>query len=189
MKLILTRHGETIENKRKIMQGHMPGRLSKLGISQAKRLAARLKKEKMDAIFTSPLKRAADTARFIAKFHPDIPFILANELKEIDIGPFEGKPRHSIDWDKRNKGVESRSSMRKRVGRLLTAAYRKYPYGSVLFVGHNGINKALISVILNKPASEMNKINRLINTSVSIFEIRKDKKHKVKLLNCTKHLE
>jgi broad specificity phosphatase PhoE len=189
MRLILTRHGETIENRNRIMQGHLPGRLSKIGVLQAKRLALRLKDENIDAIYSSDLKRAADTARFIAQFHPRVPFFLAPELKEIDIGPFEGMPRHTIDWDKRNKGVESRTSMRIRCRKILNQAYKMYPLGTVLFVGHNGINKALISIILNKPASEMNKIPRMDNTSVSIFEICEDKKHKVHLINCTKHLE
>jgi probable phosphoglycerate mutase len=171
------------------MQGHLPGRLSKLGVTQAKKLALRLKNEKLDAIFTSPLKRAADTARMIAKFHPQVPFFRSDELKEIDIGPYTGKSRLLIDWNKRNKGVESRTSMRIRAKKLLDAAYKKYPFGTVLFVGHNGINKAFITVIQNKRTSEMYKIPRLINTSVSIFEIREDKKHKVHLLNCTKHLE
>ena len=39
MKLILTRHGETEENIKGIVQGHMPGRLSATGKDQAKRLA------------------------------------------------------------------------------------------------------------------------------------------------------
>jgi len=43
MKLILTRHGETIENQKGIMQGHLPGHLSKQGVEQAKKLALRLK--------------------------------------------------------------------------------------------------------------------------------------------------
>lgn len=189
MKLILTRHGETIENKKNIMQGHLPGRLSKQGISQAKKLALRLKNEKIDALYSSPLKRASDTAKIIAQFHPDVPFFLAEELKEIDIGPYTGKPRYMIDWQKRYKDVESRTSMRKRGKKILDVAYKKYPTGTVVFIAHAGINKALISVIMHLPATEMNMLPKIHNTSVSIFEIREDRKHKVHLLNCTKHLK
>lgn len=39
MKLILTRHGRTIENDKSLLQGHLPGKLSRLGVSQAKKLA------------------------------------------------------------------------------------------------------------------------------------------------------
>ena len=45
MKLIITRHGETIENTEGIIQGHLHGTLSKLGKEQARKVAERLKKE------------------------------------------------------------------------------------------------------------------------------------------------
>jgi len=57
MRLILVRHGETEENVAKITQGHMPSKLTKQGIEQAKKLALRLKDEKIDKIFVSDLKR------------------------------------------------------------------------------------------------------------------------------------
>ncbi len=79
--------------------------------------------------------------------------------------------------------------MQKRVKKLLDNVYNKYHDKTVIFVGHNGINKALISVILNKPAKDMDKIENQHNTSISIFEIKEDKKHIVHLINCTKHLE
>ena len=79
--------------------------------------------------------------------------------------------------------------MQKRAKKILDEAYNKYPDKTVLFVGHNGINKAVISVILNKPSKDMDKIESQHNTSISIFEIKEDKKHIVHLINCTKHLE
>ena len=189
MKLILTRHGETVENKKKIMQGHLPGRLSRLGKEQAKKLALRLKNEKIDAIYSSDLKRASDTAREIAKFHQGIPFILEQKLREVDLGAYTGKSRAEIDWNRRPKGIETRASMRKRVKKLLDWVYMKHPFGTVLFVGHNGINKALMSIIFNKAAKDMDKIPKLLNTGVSIFEIKENKKHIVHLLNSVEHLE
>ena len=62
MKLIIVRHGETIENQAKILQGHLPGTLSNKGIEQAKTIALNLKQEKIAAIYSSDLARAADTA-------------------------------------------------------------------------------------------------------------------------------
>ena len=47
MKLIIVRHGETEENKIGIIQGHLPGTLSVIGIEQAQKIALRLKDEKM----------------------------------------------------------------------------------------------------------------------------------------------
>lgn len=51
MKLIMARHGQTEENVKKIFQGHLPGKLTKLGEEQAKKLAERLKDEKLILFF------------------------------------------------------------------------------------------------------------------------------------------
>ena len=63
MKLIITRHGETIENVKGIAMGSLPGNLSKKGKKQAKLVAKRLKNININAIYTSDLKRAYDTAK------------------------------------------------------------------------------------------------------------------------------
>ena len=83
MRLILTRHGETEENVAGISQGQLlPGKLTDKGIEQAKKLASRLKDEKVDAIYSSDLARSADTAKIIAKYHSKVKFHLAKELRE-----------------------------------------------------------------------------------------------------------
>ena len=187
MKLILTRHGETIENQQGISQGHLPGKLSKKGIQQTKKLALRLKNEKIDHIYSSDLSRAADTAKEIAKYHPNTPLHFVKELREADLGSFEGKKDEELDWNNIPDDVEDLRSMQKRVKKLLDRVYKKYPSGNVLFVGHSGINKSLITVILNKPAEYIKEISQS-NTAISIFEIKEDKNHVVHLMNCIKHL-
>jgi len=72
MKLILVRHGETIDNKKRLVQGHRQGELSDVGKEQAKKVAERLKDEKIDYIFSSDLRRAADTAKVIAKYQKEV---------------------------------------------------------------------------------------------------------------------
>lgn len=189
MKLILVRHGETIENIKGICQSHLPGTLSKLGIEQAKKLALRLKHEKIDAIYSRDLARAADTAKIIAKYHSQVPLHFVKELRERDHKHFAGKKIDEIDRDKFDSESEPWSQMQTRIKKILDKAYEKYPNSTVLFVGHGAINMALTSVILNKPPKEIDKIDIPPNTAVSIFEIREDKNHKVHLLNCVKHLE
>ncbi len=80
MKLIITRHGETEENRTGIVQGHLPGQLSESGIEQAQKLALRLKGEKIDVIYSSDLDRASDTAKEIAKDHPSVPIRFVRDL-------------------------------------------------------------------------------------------------------------
>ena len=63
MRLILVRHGETNENKNKVVQGFLNTTLSKIGIQQAKKVANRLKDEKIDFAYSSDLDRAKQTAK------------------------------------------------------------------------------------------------------------------------------
>jgi broad specificity phosphatase PhoE len=65
-KLILVRHGETVHNAQGIAQGWNDSALSPRGEEQVARLAARLAKQKADAIISSPLGRALSTANVIA---------------------------------------------------------------------------------------------------------------------------
>jgi broad specificity phosphatase PhoE len=89
LKLILVRHGETTWNKEKKVQGISDIELSNLGLNQAERLAASLKNERVDAIYTSPLKRAYQTALKIG-IHHNAPLFVKAELQEMNQGDFEG---------------------------------------------------------------------------------------------------
>ena len=102
MRLIITRHGETEENQAGILQGHLPGKLSVLGIEQARKVALRLKDEKIDLIFSSDLARASDTAKEIAKFHPNVPVKFVKDLRERNYGEFQGKKESTFDSDGKN---------------------------------------------------------------------------------------
>ena len=71
MKLITVRHGKTKANEMGLSQGHLNTEVANLneeGITQAKKVAKRLKNEKIDIIYSSDLKRAKNTAKEIAKY-------------------------------------------------------------------------------------------------------------------------
>ena len=189
MKLILVRHGETLENEQGIIQGHLPGNLSEKGIRQVEKLALRLKSEKLAAIYSSDLKRASDTAKIIAKYHPQTPVFFVKELRERDHKRFSGMKADDVTEEEFESKSEPWTDMQKRTKKILDRAYKKHPNSTVLFVGHGAINIALVSIIANRPVQEVKQELISFNTSVSIFEIREDKNHKVHLLNCVKHLE
>jgi len=69
MQLILIRHGETLSNKEKRIQGISDVWIKYVGIEQAHLLALSLKDNPSEAIHTSPLKRAMQTAEIINEFH------------------------------------------------------------------------------------------------------------------------
>ncbi len=197
MKLIITRHGETIENTEGIVQGHLHGTLSTLGKEQAKKLAQRLKDEKIDFIYSSDLARASDTAKEISKFHPNIPIKFVKELRERYLGEFQGKRKSDYGLEKHEsitklinpKGyIESLQEMLKRAEKFLDKVLHKHKDDVVLFVCHNGIGKTIICAITNKPISGIKDIENLSNTSINIYEIDETKNHKIILYNCIKHL-
>lgn len=193
MRLILTRHGETEENIKNLIQGsRIGGKLSTLGIKQAEKLAERLKNEKFDHIYSSSLARAADTARIIAKFHPSTPLEFVDEIRELDMGSRTGtigNKNHDTHLLNMATDAESFEHAQKRAKSLIDTAYSKYPKGTVLFVGHGHINKIILSVIENKPAESILQYKNPSNTAVSVFDLKEDRNHEIRLLNCTKHLD
>jgi len=192
MKLIITRHGETEENKAGILQGHLPGKLSVTGINQAKKVAIRLKDEKIDFIFSSDLARASDTAKEIANFHSDVPIEFVKDLREENFGEFQGEKRSDFDWDTKDyvqaKNVETMEELFNRAESFFHKVILKHNNDTILFVGHNGINKALIAVITGKRSKDILDMENQHNTSVSIFEINKAEDYKILYFNCAKHL-
>lgn len=196
MRVIITRHGETEENKVGILQGYLPGKLSAQGIVQAKKLALRLKDEKIDYIFSSDLARAADTAKEIAKYHSEIPIKFVKGLRERDIGELQGKRKDEIDWETNKRSIvfitsnkgETLEDLYNRAEKFLHDTLHEHREDNVLFVCHGGVGKALIAVITGKTPLDIRAMDSLDNTSVSIFDIDEDKNHKIICLNCTNHL-
>lgn len=196
MKLILTRHGETEENIAGIMQGHLPGKLSDFGIEQAKSLALRLKDEKIDYIFSSDLARSVDTAKEIIKFHSNVPVRFVKELRERNLGEFQGKKKSELGF---GEGQLAASILEPRDGETLEELYNRaksfldkiiaeHHSDSILFVGHNAINKALIAVITGKSYKDIWNMENHGNTSISIFKVDKNMDHEIICFNCTNHL-
>lgn len=87
--MILIRHGSTDWNIQDRFQGQSDIPLNEIGLQQANALSRRLKNENINAIYSSDLKRAQETAQIIAKYHQD-QTVLDPKLREIDFGDWEG---------------------------------------------------------------------------------------------------
>ena len=90
--LYLVRHGQTESSKRKAYSGRADVALTALGREQARQAAAQLADAGIDAVFTSPLSRARDTARAIADA-TGAPLTVDERLTEVDYDAFEGLDR------------------------------------------------------------------------------------------------
>ncbi|MFZ3115358.1 MAG: histidine phosphatase family protein [Syntrophales bacterium] len=89
MELTLVRHGETLWNKEGRVQGSSDIELSDIGLSQARRLAFSSQGPNIKTIYSSPMKRAHQTAQIINRMH-NVPIYLEPGLLEMDQGDFEG---------------------------------------------------------------------------------------------------
>ena len=87
--IYLVRHGQTESNRRRVLLGRGDPPLDETGLRQAAETAARLEGIPFDRVYTSPLRRAAQTAALIA---PDVPAAADERLLEMDCGPYEGMP-------------------------------------------------------------------------------------------------
>ncbi len=86
MKIFLARHGETEWNRINRFQGISDISLNAKGRDQAEALASALKDETIDAIYSSPLTRARETAKAIRNFHPSSRYFEEVGSKEMDLG-------------------------------------------------------------------------------------------------------
>ena len=92
-RLYVVRHGETERSAVHAYSGQADIPLTEAGCEQARRAAERLAASGVDGIVSSPLSRAADTARAIAET-TGAPLHIDERLIEVDYGPLEGLDRH-----------------------------------------------------------------------------------------------
>jgi len=160
-RLLLVRHGNTKGNSAERLWGHTDIELSALGIKQAERLRDRLAAEKIDAIYTSELRRASATAEIIASRH-QTKVTICPELKEINFGQVEGLTFQEIShlypelaraWPTRDltfqfPGGESVGDLNNRVVKFLKRLEKHAPEETILIVAHSGILRLLICHLL-----------------------------------------
>jgi broad specificity phosphatase PhoE len=169
--LILARHGETVWNVEKIYRGRMDLNLDEVGIKQAELLGKYLSNWELAAIYSSPLKRATDTADIIAHYQK-IGVHIAEGLIDFDYGEWQALPEQEAkrlyptlhnEWHDnphkvRMPGGESLEDVRKRAIEVVNDVLSKYQV-SVLLVSHRVVNKVLICSLLGLDNSHFWNIN------------------------------
>lgn len=134
--LLFVRHGETDWNLDGRYQGHADVQLNERGRTQARALAEALAAEPVDAIYTSDLSRARDTAEIVAA-RLGITVVADPDLREIDVGAVEGltfdEARAFDSWQ-----GESRERHSKRILRATHRIAGRHPVDRVLVVTHGG---------------------------------------------------
>ena len=161
-RLLLVRHGETVDNVNQIMQGQTQGELTQKGVLQAEELAQQMRDEQIDVFVSSDLKRSIDTCRIIAQSH-GLPVVQTPLLRERDWGGFTGRFIPDLKDETWPDDIESITDLRARAKAFLDFISEQYSGKTVLAVGHGIINKAIQAVHLGK---EMREIPRMTNAEV-----------------------
>lgn len=158
----LVRHGQTDWNLRGIYQGQSDIPLNETGIIQAKALAASLAATRFDAIYSSDLMRARDTAAIIADAI-GLPVQLDARLREINQGVWEGQTiddvqvKYAPDFSRNPKYIvtpraEGAESLAQVIRRMVQAAndYHDRHNGGRLLLATHGLSAAALYAVVNE---------------------------------------
>jgi 2,3-bisphosphoglycerate-dependent phosphoglycerate mutase len=97
LKIYVFRHGQTFFNKNKIFTGWKDSKLTPLGFRQARIVALKLRKKKIEVAFHTSLSRSKDTLKEVLKFHLECrELIEANHMIERSYGDLSGFSHKSI---------------------------------------------------------------------------------------------
>ncbi len=152
--ILLARHGETDWNAVGRWQGHTDRALTERGRRQAVELAERLANDAIDAVYSSDLLRAVETAEPVAK-RLGLPLQTLPELREVDVGTWAGLTRDEVaerfpdgfrrwsEWQTGWEDGETYDEMGERVVGAILRLAGEHPGERILVVSHGGAIRAL----------------------------------------------
>ncbi len=160
MKLYMIRHGETTLNKKKVYYGSTDCPLTETGEVQARSLRPFFEPMALDAVWVSPLKRAADTAA-LALGENGAPRETDRRLAEVAFGGWEGKTWRELkddalfqrwcdDWRFTvPPGGESFDDLARRVRRFYEERVLAFEGERALVVAHHAVLRQLMVCLLD----------------------------------------
>lgn len=161
VEIILARHGETEWNASEKFRGRADVPLNETGRKQAEMLGEYLGQTKIDFVYSSPLKRAIDTAGAIAN-RGGVEVNPVENLNDFHFGDWQGLSRREVqeqypelyrDWldtpeQVRIPGGESLEDVRRRAFPFVEDAVMRCGEGRIVFVSHRVIHKVLVCSLL-----------------------------------------
>jgi probable phosphoglycerate mutase len=163
----IARHGESKANvEHRLAYPDSP--LTKKGIAQAKKLAEFLADKKISVIYTTPYKRALETAKIINK-KLGVKIYLVKEFVDTDFGILNGRKIDSSDkelysyllirrknpLDYKIPKAENLTDVMKRVIPALKKIMRQNPHDSVLIVAHRDVNRVIVQTLGKIPKEKV----------------------------------
>ena len=200
-RLIIVRHAESAHNTQNRIQGHHDSHLTRKGLEQAKRLAARIRHFRIDRIYSSDLGRAYSTTIAITRYLKRVKIIRDPKLREILLGDWEGMTPEEVDrlyeggyqkWRKKPSAMripnaEGVGRFRRRVIERIRQIARANRGKTVLVVTHGGVITALLANWLKADFDRVLLSLQIDNTSLTYVDMT-DKRAKLWVINDTDHL-
>ncbi len=200
--IYLVRHGATQLTAEDRFAGSSDINLSAEGHRQVASLAQRLKNDKLDAIYTSPLARTLETSRILASPHSLQP-IPEPCLREIDYGHWEGLSRREVERDFEAEyaiwqedpftiapqGGEFGLNVLNRVLPVVRRIVETHRHKSVLVVSHKGANRLLISSLLGFDMRSYRDRLDQSPAALNILDFMSEVRPRLRLFNDISHYE
>lgn len=180
-RLYLVRHGETEWNRSGQIMGMRPVPLNPAGEMQARRLADLLKGQAVEAILSSPVARAAQTARILAET-TGAPVTLDQGLAEIGFGEWEGRywreladdlvrdNFYRLPADARPPGGETLREVQARAAAALDRLVPAAAGGIFLVVSHGDVIRALLAHFLGLELGTVRQI-RIAHGALTVLDL------------------
>ena len=185
--LYLIRHGENPANiTKEFSYRKVDYSLTPRGIQQAQQTAIALKNRGIEAVYSSPLKRAIETANIIAA-ELALPVTIIEEFREVNVGSLEDMPPTNENWQLHNDVIrgwfrgdlerrfpdgEDWHDLTNRMVSGLAHVLAATPHSNSVIVGHGGIFTASLPRLI--PNFELSMIVRQPNHNCSITELHLD---------------
>lgn len=164
----LIRHGETLWNLEHRAQGSMNSNLTERGKQQAREAVAKISAIDFDIAYSSSSGRAVETAQILLT-DKRTPIIELDELKEIDMGVWEGKTWGDIQsiyaeqydrfWQCPSQyqpiGGETFEALAERALNAVNKITAAHPDGNILIISHAAFIKTLMTKLLQRPIDEV----------------------------------
>lgn len=202
MRFFVIRHGETAWNVEGRFQGQQDTELNEKGRSQAVLLGERLAGHNFEAVLTSPLRRASETAELASAKCTVGEFLTVPALTEINHGAWEGCLAEKIEatWPEELRrwheaphtvrmpgvGGEALNDILLRAAPVVAEAALRYQ-GDILLASHDAVIKVLLCWWLSAPLSSFFRL-QIPNCSISIVEAGSGRTPRLSLLGDASHL-
>jgi len=183
-KIYLVRHGEVV-NKKNIIYGYLPLKLSPRGEKEAKKAGIFLKDKKITAIFSSPHKRAQQTAKILKQVvsKGKVKVRTEKDLRESGWGQFlkgltreqarKKYPKDTLLYSRQPSKVKKGESLQKmalRMAKVIQKGIKKYPGRNFVIVSHRDPILALLLKISKRSFNDLHEVQHLCETG-SVLEV------------------